>query len=267
MSLILSSAGVLALIALVLGAFLAVASVIFKVEGNDTEEKVASLLPGANCGGCGYAGCASMAKAIANGEESVSACSIVSQENADAICEILGMEKPEIIVKRAVVRCRGNCNNTKNKYDYIGIHDCNAAMRVSGGPNACDFGCLGLGSCAAVCPENAIVIENELARIDRDKCIGCGACAKACPKKVIEIIPETHGILVKCKNTQKGAEVRKYCDVGCIACKICEKNCPEGAISVDSGLAVIDFSKCTACGTCVEKCPKGLIIRAGETVK
>jgi len=264
MSLIFSSAGVLALIALILGAFLAVASVVFKVDGDDTAETIASLLPGANCGGCGYAGCASLAKALANGEESVSACSIVSQENADKICDILGIEKPEIIVKKAVVRCRGNCTNTKNKYEYIGIHDCNAAMRVSGGPNACDFGCLGLGSCAAVCPVHAIIIEDGLARVDREKCIGCGACKNACPKKVIDVIPEKYEIIVKCKNTDKGAEVRKYCDVGCIGCKICEKNCPSGAITVN-GVAEIDYEKCTACGVCVEKCPKGLIIAGGIT--
>ena len=254
---ILTPAASIGVLALVLGAFLAVASVLFKVEGDERAEKIASLLPGANCGGCSYAGCSQFAKAVLEGE-SVTLCNSIKKESADKIAEILGKEKVEIIPKKAVILCNKSSDATKGKYIYNGILDCAAAAMLSGGPSACAYGCIGLGSCADVCQNKAIKIVDGLAAVDEELCGGCGACVKACPRGVIELIPKKREIFVKCKNRDKGSEVRKYCSVGCISCKICEKNCPSGAIAVD-GVAKTDYEKCTDCGLCAEKCPKGII--------
>ena len=248
---------ILGILALVLGAFLAVASWLFKVEKDERIEKIEKLLPGANCGGCGEAGCMAFAKAIVEGKP-YTLCNSISYESADGISEILGIPKEVITPKKAVVMCRKSVEGTKEKYKYEGISDCNAAMRVGGGPSMCSFGCIGLGSCQSVCVESAIKISDGVAEISEEKCIGCGACKAACPKGVIEIVPKNQEIFVKCKNRDKGSEVRKYCSVGCISCRLCEKNCEAGAISVD-GVAKIEYDKCTGCGICVEKCPKGII--------
>ncbi len=248
---------ILGVLALVLGAFLAIASVLFEVKKDERIEKIEKLLPGANCGGCGEAGCMAFAKAIVEGK-SFTLCNSISPSSADEISEILGIAKEVIIPQKAVVMCQGNHESSKEKYKYEGISDCVAAMRVSGGPLECAYGCIGLGSCQKVCTQNAIQIKDGLASVNEKLCLGCGACKEVCPKGVIEIIPKKQEIFVKCKNRDKGSEVRKYCSVGCISCKICEKNCPAGAISVD-GVAKIEYDKCTECGACTEKCPKGII--------
>jgi len=247
-------------VALLLGACLAVASVIFKVETDDRVENITALLPGANCGGGGYAGCAQLATAIVNDGADIGLCAALSQENSDKIAEIMGREKSVVVEKKARILCQGNCTNTTNKYEYYGISDCAAAERVASGPASCIYGCIGLGSCEKVCAFKAITVINNLAYINMEQCRGCGVCANTCPRGIIEIIPLTNKFAVKCRNPEKGAEVKKYCSMGCIGCKICEKNCPAEAITVD-GVAKIDYNKCTGCGICAEKCPVKCIVK------
>ncbi|MEG1774794.1 MAG: 4Fe-4S binding protein, partial [Oscillospiraceae bacterium] len=52
---------------------------------------------------------------------------------------------------------------------------------------SCDNGCIGCSLCVKACPKEAIVVENNLAKIDYDKCIGCGICAQKCPRKLITV--------------------------------------------------------------------------------
>ena len=246
---------------LVLGALLALASKIFAVEKDEKAEAIAEVLPGANCGSCGFAGCSAYASAISKDGARINACSPGGQNVADAIATILGVESEAVEEKVAVIRCQGTKDVATDKYDYTGIEDCGVIATLQGaGQKACDYGCLGFGSCVKACDRGAISIENGIAVVDTDKCGGCGECVAVCPKKLIEVVPKKTKYIVKCQSCDKGAQMKEKCSVGCIGCKICEKNCEAGAITVVNNHAVIDYSKCTACGICAEKCPKKIIL-------
>ena len=248
-------------VGLVLGALLALASKIFAVEADERKEAIEAELPSANCGGCGYAGCSEYAKAISEGSAKINCCSPGGQKVSDMIAKIMGVEAQAVEEKCACVLCSGTLETAFDKYEYSGEHDCIAASRMQGGgQKACDYGCLGFGTCAQKCQYGAITIQNGIAVIDEEKCGGCGECEAICPKKIIKIIPKKNKIIVKCKSCDKGAAMKEKCSVGCIACKICEKNCPAGAISVENNCAAIDYEKCTGCGICAEKCPRKIII-------
>lgn len=242
-------------IGLVLGGILAVASIVFKVEVDERIPRISEVLPGANCGGCGYAGCNAYAAAIVEDNADISLCCVGGQSVQDAIAEVLGVESGAFIPKRPIVLCGGGCTKAKNKFEYSGIEDCAAADRVGGGFKSCSYGCLGLGNCVRVCDDDAIKIVDEIAVIDYDKCIGCGKCVVACPRNIIYPVPQKNNTSVNCVSRDKGAVVRKNCDVGCIGCKMCEKVCPVNAIIVNGNLAVINYDKCIDCGACAQKCP------------
>lgn len=242
----------------VFGLLLAVASKVFAVEKDERLEPVTEALPGANCGGCGYTGCAAYAEAIVAGTAPLGLCAAGGKESVDKIAQIMGMESVEMERKVAVVMCRGN--HASKKGVYSGIQDCAAASRILGnGPNYCSYGCLGFGNCVKACPQGAISVVDGVAKVDHDKCIGCMACASACPRGIIKEVPYDQDIVVACSSKEKGAALRKFCDIGCIGCKMCEKVCPHDAIHVVDNLASIDYSKCVSCGACAEKCPRHLI--------
>ena len=248
-------------IGLVLGILLAFASKIFAVEKDERAEAIAEILPGANCGSSGYAGCSAYAAAISSDGAKINACSPGGQKVSDAIAEIMGVQSEAVEEKVAIVLCHGEKEFADNKYIYEGVEDCNVEVTLQGGGHkACTYGCLGFGSCAAVCQNNAISIENGIAVVDYDKCGGCGECEKACPKKLIKIVKRSAKYVVKCNSCDKGAEMKAKCTVGCIGCKICEKNCPTEAIKVENNHAIIDYDKCIGCGICAEKCPKKIIM-------
>lgn len=246
-------------IGLFFGAILAFASIIFKVDKDERIDKINEQLPGANCGGCGYAGCAALAQAIVENGETPTKCNLMTSEKAQIIASIMGVEATEVVKKTAVVACNGSCDKCGNKCEIFGIDDCYTASQLGTGPKNCEYGCMGLGSCVKVCPENAIAIENGIAVINKDKCIGCGACVKTCPKNLIDLIPDKRNAVIKCSSKDKGVIVKNYCDVGCIACKICEKKCPKEAITIVDNLAKIDYNKCVGCSICAKECPKGVI--------
>ena len=257
---ILAAVLTLTILGLLFGLLLAVGSKIFAVEQDERIPQVQECLPGANCGGCGYAGCANLAEAIVNGEAAVNTCPVGGAETAQKIAEIMGVEAGETIKMTAYVRCSGG-NNASRKYDYVGAIDCLAALKVAGGPLECNFGCLGYGSCAKVCPNDAISIVDGKAVVNSDACIACGKCVGACPRNIIAIVPANNKTHVACVSKAKGGEVRKICQVGCIGCGICVKNCPHEAISVVDNVARIDYSKCQDCGKCAEVCPRKIITK------
>ena len=188
---ILKAVILLGIMGLIFGAVLAFAAQKFAVEVDEREAKILEVLPGANCGGCGYAGCDGLAKAIANGEAPVNGCPVGGAAAAEKISAIMGVEAGEFVKKVAFVKCAGTCEKASDKYQYSGVQSCIEAMNVPGaGPKGCEFGCMGFGSCAAVCPENAISIVNGIAHIDEEACVGCGKCAETCPKALIDLIPE-----------------------------------------------------------------------------
>jgi len=257
---ILYPALIIGAIGLFFGAVLALASIIFKVETDERIEKVAEVLPGANCGGCGFAGCSAFAQAIVEKGAPVTACNLMTKEKAEQIGKIMGIEVGEVIQYFATVKCNGSCEKCQDKCELFGIDDCITAASLGTGPKNCEYGCMGLGSCVKVCDEHGISIRDGIAFIDSESCIGCGKCVNVCPKKLIELVPRKRTAIVKCVSKDKGVVVKNLCDAGCIGCKICEKKCPKQAITVSDNLASIDYSLCVGCGICAKECPRGIII-------
>lgn len=245
---------------LLCGVMLAVASKYLAVETDSRVEQITEVLPKANCGGCGFAGCSAFAEAVVSGKAEVNGCSAGGAETAKKIAEIMGVSAGDAKPKVATVLCRGTSNASVERYEYEGISDCAAAARLGGGQKACAFSCLGFGNCVKVCRFDAINVVNGVAEVDIEKCTGCGACVRECPKKVIELIPKGSKFYVGCSSHDRGIDVKNKCTAGCIACRICEKNCPSGAITIENNLAKIDYEKCTGCGICKQKCPKNIII-------
>ena len=256
---ILLSLVVLGVIALLLDLMLGFASRFLAVEEDQKVKQIRACLPGVNCGACGYKGCDDYAVAVADGTAKPNLCVPGAEVTAQELGQLLGIEveAPEDFV--AYVHCNGNCEATAKKANYEGITTCRAASMLFGGPDACRFGCLGLGDCATVCPSGAICTKDGIAHVDTSKCIGCGLCRDTCPKHVISMVPQEAAVVVACSNTDKGAQARTACKNACIACKKCEKVCEFGAVSVKDNLAGIDYSKCTGCGACANACPTGAI--------
>ena len=254
---ILIAMAVVGAVGLFIGLFLGIAGIKFKVEVDEREEAVLSALPGNNCGGCGYAGCANLAAAIAKGEAPVNACPVGGEPVGKEIAKIMGVEAGKETKKVAFVACQGTCDKAKTDYEYHGIADCAMLSFVpNGGPKSCDYGCTGFGNCVKACPYDAIQICDGVARVNPLKCKACKLCIKTCPKSIIDLVPlhEANSV-VFCKNKDKGAATRKECKVGCIGCMKCQKTCEFDAIHVQNNFATVDYDKCTGCGKCVEGCP------------
>lgn len=248
---------VLGIMGAVFGAVLAIASKVFAVKTDERLPKLIEALPGANCGGCGFAGCQAYAQAVLEGRAEIGLCVAGGQASADRMAAVMGVTaaKTERVV--AMVRCRGH-HNAKARYD--GIHDCRSAMFVGGnGPSACPSGCLGFGSCVSACRFDAIHVVDGVAKVDPEKCTGCLQCAAVCPRKVIVPVSYDADIVIACSNHERGAYTRRECDMGCVGCHLCEKQCEFDAIHVVNNLAVIDYSKCVSCGRCAAVCPRKLI--------
>ena len=251
------------------GLVLAAASKVFHVETDPRLEQLNACLPGANCGGCGYAGCGGYAEAVLNGEAPIGKCNSGGNECARAMGKIMGMEVGEVTRKVALVRCSGEkyydfdgnqISGAKLKANYEGFHDCLAATKVGGrGPLSCKYGCLGYGSCVKACKYGAMKIVAGVARVDEDLCVGCMACAAACPRDLIVAVEPGRNVVIACNSMAKGAVTTRGCTVGCVGCGLCKKICPNDAITITNNLAVIDYEKCDNCGLCATVCPKKLI--------
>lgn len=242
-------------IGLVASATLGLASKKFAVEVDPREEALLEALPGANCGACGEPGCSGYAKGVAEGRLPANLCTPGGSETMQAIADILGIEAVATTPQVAVVLCQGDNDKATSKYIYLGLQDCNAAQKLADGPKTCPGGCLGLGSCAAACPFAAIeMTPNGLAVIDRDKCTGCEKCVSVCPRKVIVMAPKSATVHVLCNSHDKGAAVRKYCQIGCIGCNICKKTAPE-AYLIENFLARVDYEHAEDAAPAIGKCP------------
>lgn len=245
---------------LFIGAFLGLAGKKFAVKTDEREEAITGVLPGNNCGGCGYAGCAGLAAAIVSGEAEIGACPVGGAPVAAKIGEIMGQEAGEQTRMTAFVKCAGTCSQTNQEYRYYGLEDCTMMKFMqNGGPKSCSYGCTGFGTCVKACPFDAIHIVDGVAVVDREACKACGKCIAACPKNLIELVPYAQKHLVQCSSKDKGKDVMSVCKTGCIGCKMCQKVCAYDAITVEDHIAYIDPAKCTNCGACAEKCPKKII--------
>ena len=259
---------------LVFGLVLAAASKMFYVETDPRLEKLNECLPGANCGGCGYAGCSAYAEAVLSGEAEIGLCASGGNECAQSMGQIMGQKVERMGRKVALVRCsgyrrmdaEGKVTGAKMKAEYEGFKDCVAATKVGGnGPLACKYGCIGFGNCIKACKYDAIHIVDGVAKVDNDKCRGCMACAAACPRDLITAVDYDKHVLIACNSKAKGAVTVRGCTQGCIGCGLCVKICPHDAIRIENNLAVIDYEKCNSCGLCAVVCTKKLIASPAKT--
>lgn len=245
----------------------------FAVATDPRLEKILEILPGLNCGACGFASCENLAQALLEGVDA--RCPIGGEEKMAEVYKILGREiKGSGKVEKAFVFCSAGEDERKMRAEYRGVRTCKIANLYSS-YQACIYGCLGFGDCAEVCPVSAIKVENGLARVDVNKCIGCGLCVEACPRKIIKLIPleSDYLISVACSNKDKAKEVKEVCKKGCIGCGLCVKFGPREGFKLDGNLAVVNPEKLGEYGEeewsyAIEKCPSKVIIKEKlETVK
>lgn len=241
----------------------------FKVFEDPRIDTTEALLPGANCGGCGYPGCRGLATALVENDDITSLfCPVGGADTMKIVADHLGKAAAEREPQVAVVRCGGNFCSRARTSSYDGAASCAVVASLYGGQTDCTWGCLGQGDCCVVCNFDAIHMNPHtgLPEVDEQKCTACGACVKACPKFVIELRrqgPKSKRIYVNCVNKDKGAVARKACSVACIGCGKCVKACPFEAITLINNLAYIDYQKCRLCRKCVTECPTGAIIELG----
>lgn len=269
MNFILIAVAVLGGIALVSAVVLYVCSKKFAVYEDPRLGQVTALLPGANCGGCGYPGCSGMASALVKGADAGSLdglyCPVGGAEVMGQVADLLGMAVANTEPKVAVVRCNGTCELRPRIAEYSGLRTCTAMNSCGAGETGCGYGCLGCGDCVSACSFGAIKINDEtgLPEVDDDKCTACGACVNACPRHIIELRKrgvKNRRVYVRCVNKDKGAAAMKACKAACIGCGKCEKECKFGAITIQGNLSYIDPDKCRLCRKCVEVCPTHAIV-------
>ncbi|MBN2102623.1 RnfABCDGE type electron transport complex subunit B [bacterium] len=247
---------------LIFGAWLAVASRVFMVKRDQRIALIEEALPGANCGACGAPGCSGFAEGVVKGVYPVNGCTVGGADVAAKVAEIMGTKAGETVLKVAVVRCRGDHENAVDRAQYTGIQDCRAAVQINNGPKGCEYGCLGLGTCAAVCPFDAIKMsENGLPVVDEALCTGCGECVKACPRNIMALLPRDQKIYLACVSRDFGKAVKAVCKVGCIGCTLCAnpKTTANEIITMEGKLPVIHYDRVNDpvgdLQNAVEKCP------------
>ena len=262
------AAALLGGIALLSALFLFLTAKKFHVQVDHRVEDVTAILPGINCGSCGYPGCSGLAQAFVKASESGNLaglyCPPGGKDTAESVSSYLGLA-PEVKEPTvAVLRCGGSILAAPVRLAYDGPPRCSLAHNLSAGESGCPFGCLRLGDCEVSCDYGAISMDKTtgLPVVDDDKCISCGACVKACPRSLFQIRPRgvPGRVWVSCRSLEKGPVAMKTCKVACIACGKCVKICPSDAIILENNLAYIDPIKCTSCGKCVAVCPTGSIL-------
>ncbi|MBI4652010.1 RnfABCDGE type electron transport complex subunit B [Candidatus Desantisbacteria bacterium] len=262
MDIITTSAVIVGGMSFIFGACLTYVSYKFAVVLDPRKELLLKILPGVNCGACGFAGCGNYADKLAAGEIlSPNLCVPGSDAVAREIAKILGID--EVSCKnpcKAVIICGGGSKEAVKQFEYDGVYTCKGANLIAGGNKVCKYGCIGFGDCTRVCPFDAIHMSNNGLPVVNNKCNGCGKCINECPKKVLTLVDNKHFVNILCHSNDKGVLVRKICTKGCIGCMKCVKACPTQAIEYENFLAKINYTKCNNCGECIKVCPTGTII-------
>lgn len=241
----------------------------FKVYEDPRIDEVEQALPGANCGGCGYAGCRAFAEAcVKEGDLSDLYCPVGGNDCMGGVAKILGLEAVKKDPRVAVLRCNGTCEHRPKINNYDGAATCAIIHATYSGESACQYGCLGCGDCCAVCDFDALHMDpvTGLPVVDEDKCTACGACVRECPKDLFELrkkLPKHRKIYVACRNEDRGPVNKKACAVACIGCSKCFKVCEYDAITMGNNLAFIDSDKCKFCRKCAPVCLTNAIIETG----
>lgn len=256
----------LSLLALISSVILYFVAQKFKIFEDPRIDDIQAILPAANCGGCGYAGCRNFAEALVKADTFDGLnCPVGGEVIMGNIADILGKAAPVVDPTVAVLLCNGTPEFRPHTSRYDGASDCRISNNLYIGETDCSYGCLGNGDCIRACIFNAMFMDStsELPVIIDDKCVSCGACVKACPRNLIELrkkAKKERKIYVACSNCDKGGIAKKACKVACIGCNKCFKVCEFNAISMENNLAYIDAKKCTFCRKCVTECPTNSII-------
>jgi len=266
MNILIIAVAFMAGVGLVLGIVIGIFARLFRVKSDPRVDLVIELLPGANCGGCGMAGCADFAKAVVSGQMAPSKCPVSSSEQVSAIAQALGIEAGEAFKQKAVVHCGGDREQTMRLASYNGVIDCVSASLVAGGPKGCTYGCLGMGTCARKCPFGAIEMINGLAIVHSELCVGCGSCVAVCPRNVIKLVPAEAEVHVYCNSPLKAPAKRLVCKVACIGCRKCAKAAPDKFL-IEGFKATVDYSHKplpTQEDVVAAACPTGSLLTAEE---
>lgn len=256
-------------VGIVAAIILYMASQKFKVYEDPRIDEIEEILPAANCGGCGYAGCRNFAEAISKADDlSVLYCPVGGNDTMAKAASIMGMEASEQDPLVSTLKCNGHCDARPKTNTYDGTQSCAINSALYGGDTGCQYGCLGHGDCVDVCGFDALHMDPEtgLPVVDDAKCTACGNCVEACPRDLFELrkrAKKDRKIYVACNNEEKGGIAKKSCSVACIGCSKCVKVCPFDAITIDNFLAYIDADKCRLCRKCVPECPTNAIIEIG----
>jgi RnfABCDGE-type electron transport complex B subunit len=253
-------------VGLILAVILAVADKKLAVKEDPRVEEALEVLPGVNCGACGFAGCSAYASALAEGKVSPNACKPGGDEVTAKLIRILGLEGVASEgPKRARVFCSGGLNEAVRDKVYAGVRTCEAANLV-GAEKACLYSCMGFGDCVRSCPFDAMYMnDNGLPVVLLDKCTGCGECVRACPRNIMGLTDVDEAVHVYCRSRDKGPLTKKNCSAGCIACKLCEKDDDTGAVKVVDNLSVVDHGVSKAPVAATNRCPTK-VIRLAEPV-
>ena len=256
----------LSLLALISAVILYFVAQKFKIFEDPRIDEVHALLPSANCGGCGFAGCRNFAEALVKAEsfEGLN-CPVGGSSVMGQIASLLGKSAPVVDPLVAVLLCNGTPEYRPRTSTYEGVSDCRISNSLYIGETDCSYGCMGYGDCVRSCAFGAMYIDSttELPVIIDNKCVACGACVKACPRNLIELrkkAKKDRKIYVACSNCDKGGPARRACKVACIACNKCFNVCEYDAIKIENNLAYIDAKKCTFCRKCVQECSTNSIL-------
>lgn len=266
MTLIIYTIAVALAIGFLLGILLGLFQKIFAVKVDPKVQAVREALSGANCGGCGYAGCDAFAEAVVAGDAPANGCVAGGSAVSEKVSAVMGVSAGGAEKKVAFLACNGTKDCAKDKGEYEGVKTCAAAQLTMNGTKLCAFGCIGYGDCVEACPFDALSMGADgLPKVDSSKCVGCGKCAKTCPKHLFSLIDAgTKGAIARCSNhSDNKSQIKKDCSVGCFKCGICSKKCPLGCIDITSGIPKIDYNQCVGCGVCVESCPDKVLTLIG----
>lgn len=261
MSTVLASVAILGGVGLTFGALIALANRRLRVWEDPRIDAVSELLPGANCGACGYAGCRAFAEATVSGAAQPALCTVMSPDEREDVASLLGVDAGEAVRRVARLLCAGGTGAAPRKAQYVGIPSCAAAVATGGGGKGCAWGCVGLGDCAVSCTFDAIAMNADgLPVVDPDLCTACNDCVEACPLDLFVVMPLDHRLVVQCRNLLNGEDATDVCAVACNACGRCVQDAAPGLIEIRDNLAVIDYARAElASDDAVRRCPTGAI--------